>query len=125
MQLIKENGYEAISFDELIAFAEGKGALPEKPVLITFDDGYQSNYEYAFPILKEENMKGTIFAIGVSIGKKEYYKDTVHKMTPHFGKEEIDEMKGSGLISIGSHTYDMHQWAPFEEGDKIRESVIP
>ncbi len=125
MQLIKDNGYEAISFEDLVEFTKSNKPLPEKPVIITFDDGYQSNYEYAFPVLEELNMKGTIFAIGVSIGKKDYYKDTNHKLTPHFGKEEIDVMEASGLISIESHTYDMHQWAPFEEGDDVRESVIP
>lgn len=125
MQLIKENGYEAITFEDLIGFTEGNKQLPEKPVIITFDDGYQSNYEYAFPVLKEENMKGTIFVIGVSIGDKEFYKDTEHKLTPHFGREEIDIMKASGLISIESHTYDMHQWPPFEDGEYVREAVIP
>ncbi len=54
-------------------------------------------------------MKATIFAIGVSIGK-DTYKDTDHAMTPHFGAAEMQEMVDSGLISIQSHTYDMHQW---------------
>ena len=125
MQLLKDNGYEAVSFADLVEFTKSNKPLPEKPVIITFDDGYQSNYEYAFPVLEELNMKGTIFAIGVSIGKKDYYKETNHKLTPHFGKEEIAIMEASGLITIGSHTYDMHQWAPFEEGDNVRESVIP
>ena len=124
MNLIKSNGFETVSFDDLIEFTKSGKTLPEKPVIITFDDGYRSNYEYAFPILEELDMKATIFVIGVSVGK-DIYKNTTYSMTPHFGKEEIDIMKASGLISIGSHTYDMHQWAPFEEGDRARESVIP
>ena len=67
-------------------------------------------------------MKGDHFAIGVSIGKNTY-KDTDHAMTPHFGAAEMQEMVDSGLISIQSHTYDMHQWPPFEDGnDRVRET---
>ena len=61
--------------------------------------------------------------IGVSIGK-DTYKDTDHAMTPHFGAAEMQEMVDSGLISIQSHTYDMHQWPPFEDGnDRVRETL--
>ena len=93
-------------------------------IIITFDDGYTNNYETAYPVLKEYGFKGTIFVIGCSVGHDKYYKDTEFELTPHFGKKEIDEMVSSGLISIESHTYDMHQWPPFESGDKIRESVL-
>ena len=49
--------------------------------------------------------------------------DTDHAMTPHFGAAEMQEMVDSGLISIQSHTYDMHQWLPFEDGnDRVRET---
>ena len=125
MDLLQENGYETISFPQLIDYANGDGDLPEKPVIITFDDGYYSNYEYAYPILEERGMKATVFAIGVSVGHMEYYKDTEHTMTPHFGETEIREMIDSGVIDIQSHTYDMHQWPPFETGDVIRENVLP
>lgn len=125
MELLKTEGYHPISFEALMDFAENGAALPKKPVIITFDDGYYSNYQYAFPILKEYGFPATIFAIGCSIGHMQYYKDTSFAMTPHFGKAEIGEMLESGLISIQSHTYDMHQWPPFESGDRIRENVLP
>jgi peptidoglycan/xylan/chitin deacetylase (PgdA/CDA1 family) len=101
-------GYTGVSPEELISYAEKGKDLPEKPILITFDDGYMSNYEIAFPILKKYNMKATIFVIGVSLGKDKY-KDTEKQIIPHFGQREIEEMVESGLISIQSHTFDMHQ----------------
>lgn len=122
---LAENGYTAISFDELQAYVYEGAELPEKPVMITFDDGYESNYTLAYPILQKYNMKATIFVIGVSVGK-DTYKDTDNAMTPHFSYEEAAEMVDSGLISIQSHTYDMHQWAPYEDGSTaVRENILP
>lgn len=125
MSLLKDKGYQTVTFNDLIAFVENGTALPENPVVITFDDGYLSNYEYAFPILQEYDYSATIFVIGCSVGHKQYYKDTQFELTPHFGQEEIDEMVSSGLISIESHTYDMHQWAPFETSNVVRKNILP
>lgn len=125
MELLSANGFNPISFDDLIAFVEEGTPLPDKPVVITFDDGYSSTYELAFPVLGEYGFKATIFVIGSSVGHDKYYKDTDFELTPHFGQKEIDEMLASGLISIESHTYDMHQHAPFEKGDKVRENTLP
>ena len=123
IQALSEAGYNAISLEQLRDYVYNGTPLPEKPIVLTFDDGYLSNYADAFPVLKEYNMKATIFAIGVSIGK-DTYKDTDHAMTPHFGAAEMQEMVDSGLISIQSHTSDMHQWPPFEDGnDRVRETL--
>lgn len=93
--------------------------------MITFDDGYTSNAVYAYPVLRELGFHASIFAIGCSIGHDRYYKDTQYSLTPHFGQTEITEMLDSGLISIGSHTYDMHQWPPYETVKPARENMLP
>ncbi len=108
MTALKENGYNTVFFDELQDYVQSGTPLPEKPVVITFDDGYESNYTLAYPILKEYNMKATIFAIGVSVGK-DTYKDTNQPMNPHFSLEQAAEMEASGLIDIQSHGYNMHE----------------
>ena len=123
MALLKERGYETVTFADLIAYVNKGTPLPENPVVVTFDDGYLSNYEYAYPILKEQGFQATVFVIGCSVGHEKYYKDTDYEMTPHFGLAEIQEM--AGTISIGSHTYDMHQWRDFESGDTVRTSMLP
>ncbi len=125
LSLLKQNGYNTVSFDDLINFVEKGTPLAQKPVIITFDDGYLSNYEYAFPKLKENNYCATIFAIGSSIGHKTNYKDTEYSITAHFGKSEISDMLDSGLISIQSHTYDMHQWEAYEENKPARDDILP
>ena len=125
IEALHEAGFKTVSLQQLYDYVHFGTELPEKPIVLTFDDGYFSNYEYAFPILQEHDMQATIFAIGISVGK-DTYKDTDHAMTPHFGADEAREMVDSGLISVQSHTFDMHQWPPFEDGNaQVRETLLP
>ncbi len=125
MDALRDNGYTPVSLPDLLAYADGTGQLPEKPVVITFDDGYMSTYERAFPILGEYGFPAAVFPIGCSVGHGQYYKDTDYEMTPHFGAEEISQMLASGRMEVQSHSWDMHQWAPFEDTDTPRTSMLP
>lgn len=118
-------GYTAVLPDELEAYVREGMPLPQKPILITFDDGYLSNYTLAFPILQKYRMKATIFVIGATMGNTEHYKDTDYPITPHFSAQQAREMVASGLISIQSHTYDMHQCKAFEDTGTARETILP
>ena len=113
MEALVKAGYTAVTAADMIAYVETGTPLPEKPIWITFDDGYTSNYTYAYPILKSLGLKGTIFAIGSSIGKTTY-KDTGYPITPHFDQKQLTEMTASGVIEVQSHTWDLHQHAPYE-----------
>lgn len=84
-----KNGYDPIFYSDLTHVSDY-----DKPVLITFDDGYDGNYENLFPIIKEFNVKVTIFVVTDNIGK-------AHRMTA----AQIREMSDSGLVSIQSHTH--------------------
>lgn len=122
LEAIRDAGYHAVSMQELYDYVYRGMELPEKPFCITIDDGYLSNYEIAYPILQEFQMKATIFCIGYSFGAS-YYKDTNHTITPHFNFNQAKEMIASGLISIQCHTYNMHQWAPYEKLSPARETM--
>ena len=61
---LKEHRYESVFVSDLINFCEGNGDLPEKPVVITFDDGHYNNYYYAKPIFEELQFKATINIVG-------------------------------------------------------------
>ena len=65
-----DNGYTIISMQDLADCDSGKTELPSKPIIITFDDGYYSNYEYIYPILKKYNVKASIFIVTDKIGKE-------------------------------------------------------
>lgn len=109
---LKEKGYTAISMRDLINYAEFGNALPEKPILITIDDGYESNYLMAFEILKKLDMPAVISVVGWSAGKTTRLDGTT-PITPHFSWEVAKKMYDSGLIEIQNHSYDMHS-TPFD-----------
>ena len=92
-----EKGYTIISMKELADCDSGKAELPSKPIIITFDDGYYSNYEYIYPILKKYNAKASIFIVTDKIGKE---IDGIK----YLGWEECLEMQNSGLVEIFSHS---------------------
>lgn len=122
MAALQAAGYTAVSFADLYNYVNYGTDLPEKPVVITFDDGYTSNYTLAYPILQKYGMKATIFVIGVSVGK-DTYKDTGVAMTPHFSLEQAGEMQQSGLISIQSHGYNFHEVSG-RDPEPIRQGVL-
>ena len=70
IKVLLENGYTFMSFKELDNADNKKIELPKKPILITFDDGYYSNYRDIYPILKKYNIKASIFIITDNIGKR-------------------------------------------------------
>jgi peptidoglycan/xylan/chitin deacetylase (PgdA/CDA1 family) len=108
LQLLKKNGYETVTVRDVLKFYNGKGKLPGKPIMLTFDDGYESDYVYAFPLLKKYKMKA-IFSI---IGKQtELYSTediTKHINYSHVTWDEVKEMHNSGLAEFQNHSYDMH-----------------
>ena len=123
LDALQEAGYQTVTFAQLAAYVKEGEPLPDKPVVLTFDDGYLSNYEVVWPALLERDMTATIFAIGVSVGK-DTYKDTGAAMTPHFSYAQAEEMIQSGAVSVQSHTFDMHQYQPLE-ADGGRRGCLP
>lgn len=121
---IKEKNYTTISLKDINDFVEKGKALPEKSILLTFDDGYKSNYTKVYPLLKKYNYKALYFPIGVSIGK-DTYKESGIKIIPHYDLNQMEEMKNSKLVEFGSHTFDMHQVEKYEkENPDIHTSLL-
>lgn len=116
LKYLRDNGYTSIDLATLIdAYNDPKVKLPKKPFVITFDDGYSNNYEYAYPLLKEYNTKAVIHTIVWSVGRDRFILND-DPITPHFTWEEGKEMVASGLIELGSHTFDMHSPAGISYG---------
>ncbi|MFE4704943.1 polysaccharide deacetylase family protein [Peribacillus simplex] len=92
MAWLRENGYYTLSPEEAYLVLTENRMPSEKCIWLTFDDGYSDNYTEAFPILKENDMKATVFMIGRSIDKGH-----------HLTEDQMLEMSRNG-ISIESHT---------------------
>jgi len=129
IKYLAEAGYRSLHLPEFFRYLKGWN-IPEKLVLITFDDGYADNYIYAYPILKKYNMKATIFPITAFIKDKIVKRSS---LMPNFellmrtpvtkgGLDDFlswEEMKGmekSGILDIQAHC---HTHAAYFEEDRI------
>ena len=72
MDALRREGYQTISLGDLMDALAGARSLPPKPIILTFDDGYDDNYRFAFPILRERGFTGTFFIITDVVGHGEY-----------------------------------------------------
>lgn len=106
------NGYQAVSVDQILAAQAGQAALPERAVLLSFDDGYQSFYSRIFPILKAYDWPFVIAPVGK-------WLDTPENQSVDFGGamtkrerfltwRQVREMARSPLVEVGAHTDALH-----------------
>lgn len=107
LQYLKYNNYTPITLDELYDYLRNNKEIPEKPVVITFDDGYKGNYEYAYPLLKEFKFPATMFVISNYVGGADF-------MTT----EQLKEMSNNG-IEIESHTSKHDDLSKLNETEQV------
>lgn len=93
MNYLHRHGYTSITPDQLLSSLTDNTPLPEKPVLITFDDGYQDVYTNAYPVLQKYGYTATLFLITDVVGHNNWYLDW----------DQVREMQKAGFV-IGSHT---------------------
>ncbi|MDR2649107.1 MAG: polysaccharide deacetylase family protein [Clostridiales bacterium] len=108
LKLFKDNGFTTITVSDLLRFVMKKKNLPEKPIMLTFDDGFESDYVYAFPLLKKYEMKAIFSIIGRFTDMFSEEGVVKHINYSHLSWDEIQEMYESGLADFHNHTYDMH-----------------
>ena len=96
MKMLADSGYTTILPDQLYNYLAYGAKLPQKPIMLTFDDTKLDQYTVAIPEMKKYGFKGVFFIMTVSLGKPNY-----------MSKAQVKELSDAGHI-IGSHTYD-HQ----------------
>ncbi len=112
LKYLQDNGYTTIFFSDLEYIDQ-----IEKPVLLTFDDGYLDNYAELFPLLKKYNAKATVFVVTKSLDTHPLYMTW----------EQAREMADSGLVDIQSHTYshpDLNQLTYEEQQFELQQSKL-
>lgn len=107
LQYLNDQGYNTVTMTDLINFVEEGKELPEKPIIISFDDGYYNTYIYTFPLIKKYNIKIVLSIIGKSCD--EFTANPEKNIDySHATWTQLNEMIDSGLVEVQNHTYDMH-----------------
>ncbi len=107
LDYINSMGYTTVTVQDLINYVNGKSSLPEKPIMITFDDGHETAYTIVYPLLKERNMCAVVSVIG-------YLADLYTEIDDHndtysyLNWDEIKELSDTPEIEIQNHSYNMH-----------------
>ena len=113
---LRENGYTPVSIDALLAAQRGERPLPDKAVLLTFDDGYASFYTKVLPLLKAFDYPAVLALVGswleVPAAGQVAYGDSLVPRERFMNWEQIREVAASGLVEISSHSYDLHRGIP-------------
>jgi peptidoglycan/xylan/chitin deacetylase (PgdA/CDA1 family) len=96
-------GYVPIALEDWLDFRAGRSKPPHRPIALTFDDGYQSNYDVAWPLLRRYGMTATVFLVGDLVGGTNSW-DVDERQEPLLGPAEINAMQAGG-IQFGSHAF--------------------
>ncbi|MEE0265757.1 MAG: polysaccharide deacetylase family protein [Acutalibacteraceae bacterium] len=105
---LKEKGYTTITIQQLIDYTENKCDLPDKPIMLTFDDGYYNNYLYAYPLLKKHRCKAVISPICYYTEQYSNANEVLSPSYSHCTWQQLEEMQKSGYVEIQNHSYNLH-----------------
>lgn len=104
---LTERGYQTITVRDLYAIADRQKTLPEKAIMITFDDGQESFYRYAYPLLQKYHFTAVLSLIGRYTEQFSAVDD--HSIAySHVTWNEVKEMAESTIVEFGNHSYNMH-----------------
>ncbi len=112
LKYLKDNGFEAISFKNLLDYFTGDFSMPNKPIIISFDDGLINQYQNAFPLLKEYGFSATFFIFTNPIGKSENYMSW----------ENVKELNDAGM-EFGIHGH-YHLYFDKISPDELDKEIV-
>ena len=149
MRFLNKQGFTTLNTNDFLSIIEGSVLLPEKPIMITFDDGWLDNWIYAFPILKKYGIKAVVFAVTSFIQERGIRQRSdegvAHGLPPHneclkmiesglasdvmCSWAELGEMEKSGLVEVQSHTHTHKRWDrlyadPLERIKALRDELL-
>jgi len=101
LQFLRDRGFETIVFEDLLT-----KRIPKKPIMLTFDDGYENNHRFLFPLLKKHKMKAVIYILADRKHKTNFWDEPMGEAEHALLKPaQILEMQKSGLVEFGSHSF--------------------
>jgi len=120
MEYLAEHGYQTVLVSDIINYLDMGIPLPEKPVLVTFDDGHYNVLKYIYPIMEEQSLRAIINVEGAfmegTIAEGRHSSEY-----SYLTWEEVCVLAESGLFEIGNHTYNMHALQGGRKGTLIQK----
>ena len=113
MHFLRQHKYSILPLETLVDLIQNKVPLPPKAIAVTFDDGFKEVYTRAFPILKKYKIPAALFIIIDAVGQP-----------GRLSWQEIKEMQDSGLITVGSHTFNHADLVELITSEKERKRQI-
>ncbi|QCR22216.1 polysaccharide deacetylase family protein [Pontibacter sp. SGAir0037] len=113
LKMLADSGYQTILPDQLFAYLATGAPLPDKPVILTFDDTNLDQYTVALPELEKHGFKGVFFIMTVSLGRPRY-----------MSRAQVKELADAGHV-IGSHTWDHQNVKKLKEQDWVTQVEKP
>lgn len=113
MRFLKKHRYNVIFLEALGDLIRDNKKVPARTLVITFDDGYKNNYDYAFPVLKKYNLAATVFVIIDEIGRYD-------RLT----WDQIRQMQGSGVVAFGSHSLGPQPLVDIKTDEELKRQIF-
>ena len=100
IKYLVQNGYQTVTFEDLLTVEK----LPDRPVMLTFDDAYASVFENAFPLMREHGFRGVVFVISGFIGRQNSWDANLFNICyQHVNAAQINKLSAAGW-EVGAHT---------------------
>ncbi len=118
---LKKNGYGFVTAKQVVKYVFSGAPLPEKPVLLTFDDGMYNNLEYVLPLLEKHDAYAVFSVVG-SYTDEYSEKDIVNPAYSYLRWCDINSLAASGRVEFANHSYDFHSSAGTRIGAAKKKS---
>lgn len=125
---LKAHDYHPVSIDDIISASKGETSLPDKAVLLCWDDGYTSFYTHVFPLLKAYRYPAVLALVGnwmtTPKGGKVKYGDELVPRDHFLSWKQVNELADSDLVEVGSHSMDLHHGLLADQAGDILPAAI-
>jgi len=115
LKWLADNGYTTIVMADLIAYVRDGTPLPEKPIILSFDDGYYNNYVYVLPLLQQYSARIVLSLLGRNTDDfTEWPSESIDYA--HVTWDQLNEMLDTGLVEVQNHSYNLHAYTSERHG---------
>lgn len=107
LDALQQRGYETVTVQDLLAYVQNGTPLPEKPVMVTFDDGYFNNYIYAYPLLQARHMRAVVSIIG---SQTALFSENGQE-NAYWSHLKLDHLKQmQDVFEVQNHSWNLHEY---------------